>query len=148
MRVRNAMLKLLVDTNVILDVVLKRGQLGIDAARLLSAVQSGQAHGFVAAHAVTTVYCIIAKETDDATARLSVVYLLQLLSVIPLAGSDFQAAVALAMPDFEDSVQVAAALAVQADYIVTANKKDFRRSPVPSRSAAEILPLVLSIQPS
>ncbi|HEY7897312.1 MAG TPA: PIN domain-containing protein [Gemmatimonadaceae bacterium] len=137
------MLKLLVDTNVILDVVLKRGQPGIDGARLLSALQSHHADGYIAAHAITTIYYFIAKRTDDATARLAVVYVLQLLSVVPLTGADFHAAVALGMADFEDSVHAAAALAVQADYIVTGNRKEFRHSPVPPRSAAEILPLVL-----
>jgi predicted nucleic acid-binding protein len=140
------MLKLLIDTNVILDVILKRGQPGIDAARLLTALQSHQADGYVAAHAVTTIYYIVAKETDDATARLAVVYLLQLVSVVPLTTQDFHAAIAIGMADFEDSVHAAAALAVQANYVVTGNKKDFRHSPVPPRSAAEILPLVLSAQ--
>ena len=138
------MLKLLIDTNVILDLVLKRGQSGIDAARLLSALQPPRAHGYIAAHAITTVYYIIAKERGDATARLAVVYMLQLLSVVPLTDHDFHAAVALGMPDFEDSVHAAAAVAVRADYIVTGNKKDFRHSPVSPRSAAEVLALVLS----
>lgn len=137
------MLKLLIDTNVILDVVLKRGQRGIDGGLLLSAVQRQRAGGYVAAHSITTVHYIVERESGDATARLAVTYILQLLSVVPLGSNDFHAAVALGMPDFEDAVQAAAALAVPADYIVTGNKKDFRHSPVPSRSAAQILPLML-----
>lgn len=137
-------LRLLIDTNVILDVVLKRGQHGADAARLLNAIQSRWTRGFIAAHAVTTVHYIVAKETGNATARLAVIYILQILSVVPLTDQDFRAAIALGMADFEDSVQAAAALATQADYIVTANKKDFKHSPVPARTAAELLPLVLS----
>jgi predicted nucleic acid-binding protein len=136
------MLKLLIDTNVILDVVLERGQRGIDGALLLSALQSGGADGYVAAHSITTTYYIIARATDDATARLAVTYLLQILSVVPLGDDDFHAAIALAIPDFEDAVQIAAALAAQADYIVTGNSKDFRRSPIAARSASELLALV------
>ena len=140
------MLKLLIDTNVILDVVLERGQAGVKGALLLSAIQSGDADGCVAAHSITTTHYIIARAADDATARLAVTYLLQILSVVPLGGDDFHAAIALDVPDFEDAVQIAAALAAQADYIVTGNKKDFKRSPVTVRSAGELLPLLRGLK--
>jgi predicted nucleic acid-binding protein len=140
------MLRLLIDTNVLLDVVLARGQRAIDGASLLSAIELGRAEGYIASHAITTVHYIVARERDDATARLAVTHILRLLSVIPLGTDDFHAAVALDMPDFEDAVQSAAALAAGINYIVTSNKKDFKHSPVPPRTAAELLPLVLSGQ--
>ena len=140
------MLRLLIDTNVVLDVVLARGQRAIDGASLLSAIELGRADGYIASHAITTVHYIVARERDDATARLAVTHILRLLSVVPLGTDDFHAAVALDMPDFEDAVQSAAALAAGINYIVTSNKKDFKRSPVPPRTAAELLPLVLSGQ--
>jgi predicted nucleic acid-binding protein len=138
------MLKLLVDTNVILDVILERGQHGVDGALLLSAIQSGEADGYIAGHSITTTYYIVARAANDATARLAVTYLLQILSVVPLGADDFHTAIALGISDFEDAVQIAAALAVQADYVVTGNKKDFKQSPVTVRSAAELLPLLAS----
>ena len=140
------MLTLLIDTNVLLDVLLARGQRGIDGASLLSAIELGQANGHVASHAITTVHYIVTRERDDATARLAVTHILRLLSVIPLGTNDFHTAVALDMPDFEDAVQAAAALAAGVNYIATSNRKDFKRSPVPPRTAAELLPLVLSGQ--
>jgi predicted nucleic acid-binding protein len=141
-RRHDTVLKLLIDTSVILDVLLKRGRRGVDGAALLSGIQMGRAEGYVAAHCITTLHYIVARESGSATARLAVASILQILSVVPLGDRDFHVAVALAMPDFEDAVQAAAALAAHANYIVTGNRKDFRRSPVPPRTAAEVLPLV------
>ena len=137
------MLKLLIDTNVLIDVALKRGQAGIDGATLLDAIARGTAEGHVAPHCITTAYYIIAREIDDATARLAVAHILRVLSVVALGTDDFYTAVAIDMADFEDAVQSSAALAIGANYIASNNKKDFRRSPVPARNAAELLPLVM-----
>ncbi len=53
---------LLVDTNVVLDVILMRTPWAPDAARVLDAISSGMAGGFIAGHVVTTVHYIVAKE--------------------------------------------------------------------------------------
>lgn len=43
------------------------------------------------------------------------------------------------MSDFEDALQVAAALAANADFIVTRNLQDFRRSPLPALTPPQFL---------
>jgi hypothetical protein len=55
-----------------------------------------------------------------------------LIEVAPVTTSDARRALELAIPDVEDAFQIAAALAWQADRIVTRNVADFRRSPVRS----------------
>ena len=132
----------LVDTNVVLDVVLRREPWAADAARLLDAVARGQLRGFVASHAVTTVHYLVERARDRTTAVTAVADLLAILTVVPLDGADFQRALALGLSDFEDAVQVAACLEAGADYLVTRNEKDFRGAPVTTRSAGEVLALL------
>ena len=56
--------------------------------------------------------------------------------------ADFQRALALGLKDFEDAVQVTAALHVSADYLVSRIEKDFKGSPIDVRSPTTIAVLL------
>ena len=129
----------LIDTNVLLDLILARAPWDAEAARLVAAVVDGRLAGFVAAHTVTTVYYLVEKAKGRSVATTAVHDLLVALTVAPLEGNDFQRALALGLPDFEDAVQVAACLKVGATILVTRNPKDFKDAPVPTQSAAQVL---------
>jgi len=133
---------LLIDTNVILDVILARDPWASDAVRTLDAVSRKRARGFVSAHAVTTLYYLVEKVRDRMTANTAVADVLQLLEVVPLDSSDFQRAVALNLPDFDDAVQVAAHLRAGADFLITRNAKHFTNAPVTVMSPGEILAIL------
>ncbi len=132
----------LFDTNVILDVLLKREPWAAEATELLNLASTNAITGVVASHAVTTIYHIVARGTDRATALASVSDLLGFLTVAELSGHDFQRALSLGLGDFEDAVQVAASLRIGADYIASRNSADFKGAPVVVRSAAELLALL------
>ena len=137
--------KLLLDTNVVLDVILARAPWDGDAVLLLDAISRGRATGFVAGHAVTTVHYIVERARGRVAAVTAVGDLLQLLDVVALDRADFQRALALGMDDYEDAVQAAACLRIGADALVTRNPRDFKRAPVGTRSAGEILALLASL---
>ena len=130
---------LLVDTNVVLDVILGRAPWDAEGARVLDAVARQQAHGFVAAHTITTVYYVVQRAAGRMSASTAVSDLLELLTVVPLDGADFQRALALGLRDYEDAVQVAACLKMGADYLVTRNSKDYKGAPVALRTPGELL---------
>lgn len=127
------------DINVILDVVLGREPWVQQAARLLSAVEEGRAQGYVAAHTITTIHYIVAREKGRQVAARAVTDLLRVVRVVPIADADFQQALVLGLKDFEDAVQVAAALQIGADCLVTRNGKDFAAAPVEIRTPGEVL---------
>ena len=133
--------RLLIDTNVVLDVLLERVPWVEDATALLDAIAKGQAEGHLASHAITTVYYIVERERNRAVAATAVSDLLQLLSVVPLASAAFQRALGLGLRDYEDGVQ-AAALQMGADCLVTRNAKDFKGAPLTVRSPGEVLALL------
>ncbi len=135
-------MKLLIDINIVLDVVLARTSWAEEAANLLSAVETGSADGYVAGHTVTTLHYIVAKQRDRRAATAAVSDLLGILAVVPLAHADFQRALLLGLRDFEDAVQTAAALRIGADYLITRNTGDFTGCGVDVRSAGEVLALL------
>lgn len=63
-------MKLLIDTNVILDVILAREPWVGDAQAVLDAIERGRAHGYVASNAITTVDYV--EEAGQAAASLKV----------------------------------------------------------------------------
>jgi predicted nucleic acid-binding protein len=134
--------KLLVDTNVFLDVILERKDLMRESAAVLDAIEEGRADGYVSSHAITTIHYIVAKANGRAAAATAISDVLALCEVVAVNEADFHRALALGLEDFEDAVQVAAALRVGADYLVSRNEKDFRDSPVDVRSPVTIAALL------
>lgn len=135
-------MKLLVDTNVFLDVILERKDLLRESAAVLDAIEDGRAKGYVSSHALTTIHYIVAKANGRAAAATAISDVLDLCEVVPINEGDFHRALALGLKDFEDAVQVAAALHVGADYLVSRNDKDFKGVPIDVRSPTTIATLL------
>lgn len=135
-------MKLLLDINVILDVVLERRPWLVEAARLFDAVEAGEATAFVAGHTVTTAHYFFRKALGTGDAAAAVASLLRLVEVVPVEKADFFHAAALGGRDFEDAVQMVCALKVGADYIVTRDEKDFQGSAIRARTPAAVLALL------
>lgn len=135
-------MKLLLDINILLDVLLQRDPWHESAARLLSIIEMKKAEGFVASHTIPTIYYIIARVQNRNVAERGVTDLLRILDVASTTKAEFEQALKFPMRDFEDAVQAAAAVSINADYIVTRNEKDFQSAPVRSADPATILALV------
>lgn len=135
-------MRLLLDINIVLDVVLARAPWAGEAALLMSAVEERRVEAHVAGHTITTVHYIVARERDRQIAATAVTDLLRIVHVVPLDDRDFQQALVLGLSDFEDGVQAAAALKVGADFLITRNPRDFEGISVPIRTAGEVLPLI------
>lgn len=135
-------MKLLIDINIVLDVLLDRAPWAEEAARLLVAIERGRASGFVAAHTITTAHYVVARAQDRKAAATAVVDLLRILEVVPVEGADFQQAMVLGFNDFEDAVQAACALKIGADAVVTRNGKDFRGLTIPVRPPGAVLAML------
>jgi predicted nucleic acid-binding protein len=134
--------KLLLDINVLLDVLLDREPWSETASQLLSAVESTETQGFVTPHTLATIYYVMAQSRDRSVAAAAVTDLLRILDVAPLTKADYQEALALPITDFEDAVQAAAASKLGVDYLVTRNEKDFRGAAVPVSDPATVLALL------
>ena len=95
-------MKLLIDTNVVLDVLLRREPFCDAAAEVLSMAQRENIREYVSASAITDIYYIASRQIKDRTAAR----------------------------EFEDSVQYSVALLNEMDAIVTRNPNDYRQSDI------------------
>lgn len=135
-------MKLLLDTNVVLDFVLNRSPWAADARSIFAKIERGHASGFLAGHTVTTLYYVGVKVAGATATAAAITDLLRLFEIVPVEKADFYQAVALPVGDFEDAVQMVCALKVGADYIVTRDERDFQASLVPARSPGAVLALL------
>jgi len=135
-------MRLLLDINVLLDVLLERDPWARPAAELLATIETNQAQGFVAAHTLPTVYYVVAKSQDRDTATRAMHDLLHLLDVVPVEKQDFYRALSLPLNDFEDAVQAAAAFRIDAEYLVTRNEPDFKGASIATATPSTILSLL------
>lgn len=125
-----AMISVLLDTNIILDVIARREPFYAQSAVAWSAVESGIIHGMIAAHSVTTLYYLLSRQLTRQSAVQAISDLLRVFSIAPIDSKVIQDALALAWHDFEDAVQATAALQAGAHYLVTRNTQDYPLSPI------------------
>jgi predicted nucleic acid-binding protein len=134
--------KVLIDLNLILDVLQKREPFYINSARVLACAETGLIEGLVAAHTVTTLFYLIARNQSADQARVILTNLLQFLSIAKVDQLIIEQALNLPYRDFEDAVQMMAAVQADAHYLVTRNIQDYKSGPLPALQPAELLALV------
>lgn len=132
-------MRLLLDINVILDVILERP--GETASSDLIATCSQQNQAWLAWHSVATLSYLIERQQNAKAARLAITELLTWAKVATTGHSDALQALHRTMADFEDALQASAAMACGANYIITRNVRDFAVSPVPAITPEKYLAL-------
>ena len=124
-------MKLLIDTNVVLDVLLRREPFFSKAAEVLNLTQREDVREYVSASAITDIYYIANKQMKDrAAVRDLLDRLLMLVSVAAVSEQEIRNALHLEWADFEDSVQYSVALLNEMDGIVTRNPGDYQKANV------------------
>lgn len=121
-------MKVLIDTNVILDIALKRKPFFEHAAQFLKVAQQQTIHLFMTATTVIDLYYITRKEKGKETAVLFIEDLLQFVNVLSVDKNIIIKAIRSEMSDFEDAIQVYSAKQEAIATIITRNEKDFIRS--------------------
>ena len=130
---------ILIDTDVLIDVALDRQPFSDPAAELLDRLQTGPKRAFVAWHTVSNFYYLVASAQGGSDARAFITELIRFVAVADCGTNAVAYAARLEMADFEDAMQVAAARACGARFVVTRNAKDFERSPIPAITPQEAL---------
>ncbi len=132
-------MRVLVDTNVVLDVLLNREPFAESAARVLALVEESRIEGFLCATTVTTIDYLLGQALAAPHARAALQRLLNLFEIAPVNRPVLEQALRSGVSDFEDAVLEQAARLVSADAILTRNLKDFKKSSVTAFDPPELL---------
>lgn len=132
-------MRVLLDTNIILDYLLEREPFVRDADALIQTIRTGQIQGYVTATTLTDIFYIARKAHSVGMARQNVSDILVVMEVCTVGRSILEAALSSNLSDFEDAVQLACAVHENLDAIITRDTQDFTDATLPILSAGELL---------
>ncbi|MFO1006048.1 MAG: PIN domain-containing protein [Planctomycetaceae bacterium] len=125
-------MKVLIDANVVLDVLLNRTPWVAESRAVWDANHRQQIHGYVVATTLTNIFYVARRLVGFSLAMQGVRACLAAFHVLPVDGNALNEATNLAGSDFEDNVTIRCAANFQVDVIVTRNLADFSQSPIPA----------------
>jgi len=138
--------KVLFDTNVILDVLLDRQPFSDDVAQLMSRVECSEMQGFLCATTVTTIHYLMAKSLGARHAITHLRLLLSLFEIAPVNRVVVENALECNLPDYEDAVIAESAQHAGIEYIVTRNTGDFKKSSIPVYTPSGFIQVLASLK--
>ena len=133
------MKKLVIDLNILIDFLFKR-EGHEKVAELFAVFSKNDVLWFICAHEITTLYYFLSKSIKDKRkVKKSTSLIMNRFKVIEVNDELLAKALSSEIDDFEDAVIEASAKGKNADYIVTRNFKDFKKSMVNAISPEELL---------
>ena len=132
-------MRILVDTNVVLDVLLGRKPFVDNATRVFGLIERTQVEGLLCATTVTTIDYLLTQTFSRPESLGTIRRLLGLFEIAPVNRLVLEEALRSRIVDFEDAVLEQSARLSEADVIVTRNTRDFRNSAVKAVEPDELL---------
>lgn len=130
---------ILLDTNIILDLALKRKEFFEDAFTLFKLIDQSKIKALVTATTLTDIYYISKRDRGHLETISFLKDLIEIVGVIGIDKEIIREALFSSFLDFEDAVQAKAAQLNQIEVIITRNKKDFNESSSTVLSPKEFL---------
>ena len=136
-------MKVLIDTNVLIDYMAEREPYFEDARKILFACGQNKIEGCIAAHSVSNIFYILRKHIPESERRAILKNLCTITTVIEIDRQKLMNALDnVDFSDMEDCLQSECADVFKADYIITRNIKDFEKSSIPSILPADFIKLL------
>ena len=133
------MKKILIDSDVCLDLITARYPFSLEANRLFSMVEKGLIDGVVSAESFSNIYYILQKFSNSSKAIEQIKNLRKITKVGEIKTSTVDTALISGWKDFEDALQHTCAVESGCDAIISRNKQDYREADVPVMTAMEFL---------
>ena len=134
-------MRLLFDTNIILDIALMRIPHYQYSASIFSLIDNKKIVDFITATTITDIYYIAKKEKGHTISINFIKSLIQVVDVIGIDKETILQALSSKVFDFEDAIQSEASKINAIDYIITRNIKDFEQSEIPAMMPYDFLSL-------
>ncbi len=115
-------MRLLFDTNIVLDVLLDRQPFVERSKQLWQAIDEGHVRGYVTATTLTNIFYVARKLVGGEKARAAVKVCLDTFEICPVDRPTLDLAMNIPIDDYEDALQVACARLADVDAIVTRDK--------------------------
>lgn len=136
-------MKVLIDTNIILDMLGKREPFYEPAEKLISMSVEGKCEAYITSNTVTDIYYLARRHyMNEGAARDVLRRLLKVIGVLEVGQRDCLKAFDIPVEDYEDALLACCARRIKADYIVTRDIQHFKKSPIKPILPEELLKLI------
>ena len=132
-------MKILIDTNVILDVLCDRTDFVESSSKIWKLCEVEKIDGYISALSIPNIVYILRKELTPEKTQQIIEQLFMIFHIADLKSSDIRKAANMKTSDYEDAIQMVCAQRMKVDFIVTRNIKDFIESKVPAMKPDELL---------
>ena len=133
------MKNIVIDINIVMDFLFKR-EGHEKVAEIFKICSKGEIKGYVCAHEITTLFYFLNKSVNDKIKiKKSLSGIMKRFKVIEINEELLHEALNSGIDDFEDAVIEVSANGKNADYILTRNIKDFKKSIVHAITPEEFL---------
>lgn len=132
-------MRVIIDTNVVLDVLLARKPFVDTAAAVFGLIEQSRMEGLLCAATITTVDYLLQQSLSRAEARQALRKLLELFEIAPVNRPVIEEALLSKVADFEDAVLEHAGRLAGAEAIVTRDTRDFRHASLKAFGPDEVL---------
>ncbi len=133
-------MKILIDTNIVLDVMLKREPFYKVSLEILGLAKKDDVEEYVSASAITDIYYLAYRQLRDKIIVKNLMRkLLTVVTVASVSEQEIENALSLGWNDFEDSVQYSVAYLQEMDGIVTRNPSDYKDAKIKVWKPEELL---------
>lgn len=119
------MMKVFLDTNVLLDFLSRREPFFTPAAELWAMAETKKIEAFVSVISFNNIYYVIRKSLGDAKAREALATMRSLFFVVGVDDRVIGQALASGIRDFEDAIQHVCARDAKVNYLITRDPDDF-----------------------
>ncbi len=135
-------MRVLLDTNVILDLVLRREDFYKEAVELFGLIELKQIKGYICATSMPTLHYVLRKSNSNEECLRIIDDLLRLFEITNVDKKILFEAIEECGKDYEDSVIYTSAKEAKMDFIVTRDKNGFANSVIKVLSPKEFLSIV------
>ncbi|MCT8335887.1 PIN domain-containing protein [Leptospira sp. 85282-16] len=127
------------DSDIIIDYLYAREPFFQESVQLISLIENKQIKGSISSLIVWNIFYILAKYTNEKTARELIKEFITIIEIIPIDEKIIYQGLNSSIKDFEDSIQYFAAKSKKIGYIITRNKKDYPDGEIKPLSPKEFL---------
>ena len=136
------MKNIVIDINILLDFLFKR-EGHEKVAEIFGICARGRVTGFVCAHEITTLFYFLSKSIrDKIKVKKALFGIMGRFKIIEINEELLSKALSSGIDDFEDAVIEVSSKVKNAEYIITRNIRDFKKSIVSAISPEEFLVIV------
>lgn len=132
-------MKVLVDTNVLLDVIARREPFYADSASVWTLAETGKLAACISAMSLPNLFYLLSRIKGPKAARNAISIMRDIFDLVPLDAQITNQALDADIEDFEDAIQFFSALRAGATTLITRNPRDFPTQDIAIQTPAEFL---------